>query len=113
MPYIELKTNVSADAKKAENLKSELGKAIAKIPGKTEKWLMVGIECETTMFFAGSSLPCAIAEVKIYGSASSESLQNVTSEICRIVNSELDVSPDRIYVKYEFVDHWGWNGSNF
>ena len=37
----------------------------------------------------------------------------LTGSICKIINEELDVPYDKIYVKYEEVEYWGWNGRNF
>ena len=37
----------------------------------------------------------------------------MTGEICKIFNEELGIEPNRIYVKYEEVANWGWNGENF
>ncbi|MBO4356124.1 MAG: hypothetical protein J5850_04650, partial [Clostridia bacterium] len=98
---------------KAAELKEQFGKAITVIPGKTENWLMVNIEDKKTMFFSGDGAPCAIAEVKLFGKAADRDLDNLTAVLCRAIGSSLGVSEKRIYVKYEFVDHWGWNGSNF
>ena len=35
------------------------------------------------------------------------------SEICKIFDEVLGISPDHVYVKYEAVSNWGWNGGNF
>jgi len=37
----------------------------------------------------------------------------MTADVCTLLAKETGISPDRIYVKYEEVFHWGWNGSNF
>ncbi|MGN1133964.1 MAG: phenylpyruvate tautomerase MIF-related protein [Oscillospiraceae bacterium] len=113
MPFINVKTNVSVAADKQESLKSDLGKAISAIPGKSENWLMVGIEPEHILYFQGSDEPAAMVEVSIYGKADSSSLNALTAEICKIVNDNLGISPSRTYVKYMQTPDWGWNGGNF
>ena len=40
-------------------------------------------------------------------------LDNLTDAMTKILSSALDVPADRIYVRYEEVAYWGWNGSNF
>lgn len=113
MPFINLKTNVKvSDDKKAE-IKSALGEAITAIPGKSESWLMVGIEPEYCLYFKGSDAPCAIAEVSIYGGANSTAFDNLTGKISDILQSALCLEPSRIYVKYTSTMDWGWNGGNF
>lgn len=49
MPFINVKTNSNVTKEKAENIKSALGTAITAIPGKSEGWLMVGIEGDYTL----------------------------------------------------------------
>lgn len=113
MPFIDVKTNVSVPADKAEVIKSQLGKAIADIPGKSESWLMVDIEPEHKIWFKGDSAPAAMVQVSIFGTASAGALETLTGHITGIVTDSLGISGDRVYVKYEFCNNWGWNGSNF
>lgn len=113
MPYINVKTNTSVSAQKAESIKSAMGQAITAIPGKSENWLMVGIEPEQMLYFQGSDAPAAIVDVTIYGSASASAYDSLTGKVTAILSGELGIAPNRIYVKYAETPHWGWNGSNF
>ncbi len=113
MPFINVKTNAAVAQDKKQSIKSSLGTAISAIPGKTENWLMVGIEPEYALWFKGSDAPAAMVEVSVYGSASASNYNVLTAKITEILNSELGISPDRIYVKYCETPNWGWNGSNF
>lgn len=113
MPFIGIKTNVAVAAEKEENIKSALGQAITSIPGKSENWLMVGIEPEYKLYFKGTADPAAMVNVSIYGSADSSAKTKLTGKICDILGNELGVSPSRIYVCYAETPDWGWNGANF
>ena len=113
MPFINVKTNESVSDDKAENIKAQLGQAITAIPGKSEGWLMVGIEPEYKLWFKGTNEAAAMVEVSIYGGASHNALTTLTSHITGILTDQLGISSDRIYVKYSEVENWGWNGSNF
>lgn len=113
MPFINVKTNVSVSPDKEENIKSALGQAITAIPGKSESWLMVGIEPEYTLYFKGTKDPAAMVEVSIYGSADSANMSKLTEKISDILGVELAISPSRIYVSYMQTPDWGWNGANF
>ena len=55
----------------------------------------------------------ALLQVSIFGSASDAAYDRLTAALCEIVNEELGIDLANIYVKYEEVDHWGWNDSNF
>lgn len=114
MPFINSKVSVKLTEDKKENIKRQLGDAITIIPGKSERWLMVGFEDCCELYFQGNNdAPSAFVEVKIFGKASHDCYNRLTGKICSILQSELGIQPDRIYVKYEEVSEWGWNGSNF
>lgn len=114
MPYISTKTTVSINPEKREIIKKKFGKAIELIPGKSETWLMLAFEDNCSMYFKGSNEnPLAFIEVKIFGKASSDAYSRLTKAITDIINEELGIRTDGIYVKYEEVSTWGWNGSNF
>lgn len=114
MPFINSKVTVSLSEEKKETIKSRLGKAIALIPGKSETWLMVGFEDNYSLYFKGNQEDeTAFVEVKIFGSTSSQAYDALTLEICKIMQEEAGIPQNRVYVKYEEVENWGWNGNNF
>lgn len=113
MPFINVKTNAAVPSDKETAIKTALGQAISAIPGKSESWLMVGIEPEHILYFKGDNAPAAMVEVSIYGSTDSSSMNTLTSKITVILNEYLSIEPSRIYVKYSQTPDWGWNGSNF
>lgn len=113
MPYIHLTTNVQIPDNTEELLKNQFGHAIGIIPGKSESWLMLNFTDEARLWFAGSDAPAALAEVSVYGGAHPEDYDDLTSRVTEILEGALDISPDRIYVKYTETEHWGWNGRNF
>lgn len=111
MPFIEVKTNQNISDKTI--IKSELGSAITAIPGKSEGWLMVEISDSLDMYFKGSDEPCAMFEVAIFGKASDSAYDDLTKRLCDVSQKYLGVSPDRTYVKYTEIEHWGYNNFNF
>lgn len=114
MPFINSKVSVAMNQDKKEAVKKKLGQAISLIPGKSENWLMVGFEDSYDLYFQGNQdEPTAFVEVKIYGGASAAVFSELTGAICDIYQQELGIPKNRIYVKYEEVENWGWNGSNF
>ncbi len=112
MPFINVKTNAAVSREKCDEIKSALGQAITALPGKSESWLMVGIEPDYTLYFKGSDAPAAMVEVQLYGT-SGQGTGALTGKISDILNKSLGLSPDRIYVSYMGTPNWGWNGSNF
>lgn len=114
MPFINSKVSFKLSKQDEETIKTKLGKAIELIPGKSETWLMVGFEDEYKLYFQGeASTKIVFVEVSVYGTASKESCNSLTSAICDIFNEVTGTPRDKIYVRYQETDKWGWNGRNF
>lgn len=114
MPFINSKVTVKMSDAQKETVKARLGKAVSILPGKSESWLMVGFEDNQTLYFQGNqNAPTAFVEVKVYGRSSASAYNALTGEITKILTEELAIPANRIYVKYEEVENWGFNGENF
>ena len=114
MPFIHIRTNQTIQADKDKILKETLGEAIKIIPGKSEQWLMLSFTENSRMYFRGENqLPIAFVEVKIYGKATAQVYQQMTAEITQILFETLAIPKAQIYIKYEEVAYWGFNGTNF
>lgn len=113
MPFIRTTTNVSVSDSAAEKIRQQLGQAIRLIPGKSEQWLMLAMEGDKKMYFAGSDEPLAMAEVSLYGAAGGDCYNKLTGKITEILSDVLSIPANRIYVRYAETEYWGWNGENF
>lgn len=114
MPFINTITTKKISDPERESIKAELGRIIAEIPGKSEQWLMLAFNDEVKMYFKGDdSLDSALVQVSIFGKAGADAYDRVTKAICELYESKLGIPADRVYVKYEECDKWGWNGMNF
>ena len=114
MPFINSKVSVAMTQEQEQELKSRLGQAIRLIPGKSENWLMCWFEDNYHLYFKGdNSQPLAFIEVKVFGREDSVAFEKMTREITDIFGDVLGIAADHIYIKYEAVSNWGWNGSNF
>lgn len=113
MPYIHTRTNTEISEEKELRIKERLGEAI-KVLGKSEDWLMLDFNEKCHLYFAGNNEEkIAYIDIKIYGHGTSESFNNMTNEVTKIISEELDIQPNRIYISYSEYDNWGWNGANF
>lgn len=114
MPFINSKISTSLTNEQEQTIKSKLGQVISTIPGKSESWLMVGFEPDYRLYFRGdNSEPAAMVEVSVYGNENPGAFSKLTGQICEIFKEVLGIAPDHVYVKYQAVSNWGWNGSNF
>ncbi|MBQ3602642.1 MAG: hypothetical protein IJA02_02235 [Clostridia bacterium] len=113
MPYISTKTNITVSKEQEIALKTAFGKAIELVPGKSERWLMLDFSDNRRLWFVGDDAPAAMLEVEIFGAASASAYDALTAELTDKVSETLGIPASRIYVKYEEIGNWGWNGSNF
>ena len=91
MPFINVKTNAAVPSDKMDGIKTRLGQAITAIPGKSEGWLMVGIEGEQMLYFRGTAEPAAMVSVSLYGTASGNAMSTLTAHISGILtDAEFD-----------------------
>ena len=114
MPFIDTKLNIRLTPEKEATLKQKLGEAISLFPGKSEYWLMLNFSDNNRMWFRGyNNFPVAMVEIKLFGGAEAKLCDAMTKTVSDLLHQELGISPDHVYVKYEFSDTWGWNGENF
>lgn len=112
MPYIQTRTNISISKEKEIKIKELLGEAIT-ILNKSEEWLMVEFVPECKMYFMGDdSKNIAYVDIKIYGKGDPERFNLMTGKVTEILNNELGLLPENIYVSYGEYSNWGWNGNN-
>lgn len=113
MPFINTKYSGDITPEQEINIKTALGEAVSAV-GKSESWLMVGFEPNCSLYFKGEKFEkTAFVEVSLYGNAARSAYERLTSEICGILESNLGVPADKVYVKYSPTENWGWNGGNF
>lgn len=114
MPFIHTRTNVKITKEQEISLKEQFGKAISLIRGKSESWLMLEFDDECKMYFRGDGhTPCAMVDVSLYGGASPDEYDALTEKITEVIFHELNIGKGQIYIKYNEIEYWGYNGHNF
>ncbi len=114
MPYIEINYNNKLDDTVKDEIKSECGKLISILPGKSEDWLMVKIDDQADLYFQGNKEKAIMIKVLIYGEKIGDSLLNKFSfNLTEFISKKLLVDPNRIYISYFFTMCWGMGGNNF
>lgn len=113
MPFIDSRITMKVTDAQKESIKARFGKVVSLL-GKPESYLMVGFADNYDLYLAGKKLDKgAYVEVSLFGQASSDVYDQMTGEICKVLEEELGIPGDKVYVKYHGVKDWGWNGSNF
>ncbi len=113
MPFIDAKITLNLDAPIKEQLKAELAKTMAPL-GKSETYLMVGIDDGYDLWMAGKKLEKgAYVSLSLIGNATKEKYTEVTKVVCSVMSELLSIEPENVYVTYHPVADWGWNNTNF
>lgn len=114
MPFINSKISIELTKEREELLREKFGKAIEIIPEKSEEWLMLGFEDKYRLHFKGEELlKGAFVNVKIFGESAKEVYVKLTKELCNIFEEVLEIPADKVFITYDEVKVWGWNGENF
>eukprot|EP00057_Strongylocentrotus_purpuratus_P001322 XP_001198138.2 PREDICTED: macrophage migration inhibitory factor [Strongylocentrotus purpuratus] len=113
MPALEIFTNVKEDSIPADffpNLSSVFQKAI----GKPEKFICIRLVPNQMMSFAGSTEPCAVANVRSIGNLGLEE-NKVITQIITAEMTKIGVKADRMYVTFRDLARQdvGWNNTTF
>jgi hypothetical protein len=108
MPCIQITT-----AKPITAAQEQAVKAIELLPRKSEKWLMCVFRSDASVWFRGEQADAALVEVDVFGTLEKEPCDALTVAIMKIMEAELSIAPDKLYIKYAATPFWGWNGKNF
>ena len=113
MPYIRVRTNRPLSEITVKELQKELGKSIELFPGKTERWLMTDCEGDCALSLAGNAdQPLAMIEVELLGKSTPDAYAAVTRDLTDMMERVAGIPGEGVYVKYENLEYWGWNGAN-
>jgi phenylpyruvate tautomerase len=114
MPLLKIQTNVPMDAEAQQALAVSASRAVADMLDKPERYVMVSVEGNPAMLFAGSDDPLAYLELKSIGLPCNKTGE-LSAALAALLGEHLGLSADRVYI--EFADAprnmWGWNGGTF
>jgi len=112
MPVLQITTNVSID--NAAALAKQASSLAAEILSKAESYVMVNINDNADLIFAGTNEPCAHLMLKSLGLPESET-KTYSEKLCSFIEQQLGVSPSRTYIEFINPERhmFGWNNSTF
>jgi phenylpyruvate tautomerase len=114
MPFLKIQTNQPLDGATAKALAAKASGRVAEFLGKPEAYVMVTVETNTAMQFAGSDEPLAYLELKSIGLPKTITA-SASRALCDLVAGETGVPANRIYIEFSDAPRqmWGWNGATF
>ena len=114
MPYLKIQTNLPMTQKSKQSVLKAASTLVSEELGKPEEFVMIAIQPDTAMIFAGSDEPVAFLELKSVGLPGRQT-RRLSSELCNLIHQHLGIASERTYVKFINVGRgmWGWKGSTF
>ena len=114
MPYLKIQTNLPLSKKAERNVLKDASVLVARELGKPEEFVMIALQPDTPMAFAGTDDPVAFLELKSIG-LPADKTKRLSQVLCGLINEHLGILPERVYVKFIDVRHgmWGWKGDTF
>ena len=114
MPYLKIQTNLPLSKKAERSVLQDASALVAKELSKPEEFVMVALQPNTPMMFAGTDDPVAFLELKSIG-LPADKTKRLSRTLCDLINRHLGIRPERVYVKFIDVLHsmWGWKGDTF
>jgi phenylpyruvate tautomerase len=116
MPLIQLDTSFSfPDQDKKQSIAKTLSQITAEGTGKPEQYVMASINDGLAMVMSGASGPSALITIKAIGGLSKSVNQALAGKISQLLQKELNIPTNRIYVTFEELSpaHWAWGGKTF
>ena len=114
MPLLKIDTNVLIETEAKHVLLAKASKLVAEILGKPESYVMVKLENNPDMMFAGNTTPLVYAELKSIGLPETKT-KDFSACLASLFAEELQVDAQRVYIEFANAERhmWGWNGSTF
>lgn len=114
MPYLKLTTNAPISSQQSPKLLGDLSKLMAQECGKPERYVLVELQENKAMLFAGSDEPLAYLECKSIGLSPGQA-KSISAAVNKALGDALQLKGDRIYIEFSNApgEFWGWNGSTF
>ena len=113
MPLLKIETNAPLP-EDSEPLLRQASTLVAGMLGKPESYVMVGLNANPYLCFAGSSEPLAYVELKSLGLPEDRTAE-FSEALCGFLETRLQIPAGRIYIEFSNPSRhlWGWNSGTF
>jgi phenylpyruvate tautomerase PptA (4-oxalocrotonate tautomerase family) len=113
MPLLSITTNCEISTQ-ADELPRTASRLIAESLGKPERYVMVSLQHNPHMTFAGTRDPLVYLELKSIGLPENKTA-DLSAALCGLMQKKLGIPADRVYIEFSNAKGslWGWNNSTF
>lgn len=114
MPFLSIRTNAELAGDRASALATRASALVAEQLGKPERYVMVSVEHNAAMQFAGSDAPLAYLELKSIG-LPEDRTGELSRALCQLMTTQTGIEAERVYIEFTNAPRnmWGWNNSTF
>lgn len=114
MPVLTVNTNVSASNIPKE-FKKNATDIIASVLGKPASYVAVHVKPDQDISFGNETNPAALCDLMSIGAISTETNKTFSKEFCGLLESQLKISPSRVYITFNDFNkaNVGFNGTTF
>ena len=99
MPLLKIQVNIDFTPARRIQLLRTASELVARMLGKPERDVMVVLETNHEMVFAGDTLPLAYLELKSIDPPEDEAAE-FSARLCDFIEQELEIPAERIYVEF-------------
>ena len=111
MPMINLEVSFRLDKQKKEEIVKELGRLIDLMPSRDERYLMIGIKDEVSIYLAGKELDyAAFMDLRLLGHENEEDEGKFVVAAQASLSELLKIPIENIYMNILEMPHWGARG---
>ena len=112
MPFLSITSNQILDTQSAQL--ETLSKIVAEALGKPESYVMVSLQHNPDMIFAGSNTPLAYCQLKSLGLQEAQTAA-LSETLCNSLHELYAIDPSRIYIEFAAPARpmWGWDKKTF
>ena len=113
MPHLRILTNKHLSGYKMDETIAAASQLVCDHLDKPQEYVMVSIQDQTPMRFAGTDQPTAYIHLESIGFK--EKPRDLAPVLCAFAEEHLGVPSDRTYVNFVNLDRemYGWNGATF
>ena len=114
MPLLTISTNIALDNETAQVLCLAASSHVANLLGKPESYVMVILQTNITMCFAGNAAPCASLQLKSLGLPGQQTT-GFSASLCDFLHQQTGIPTERIYIEFSDPERhmWGWDRRTF
>jgi len=114
MPTLIIQTNVEMPVHRRKQILEEASSTVAGMLGKPESYIMVILNPNPDMLFAGKDTPLAFLELKSLGLPEDQTSE-FSGTLCRFMETHFGIPQERIYIEFTSPPRhmFGWNCRTF